>query len=101
MKNAVILMLVRRQVVERVSKVLISFCSDVDIRERVPHYRLHPRVYADTFIMTAVTAGRAAFAAPNHLPLPVLFVADGVLDKERAAIEAFADAMGREREEVA
>lgn len=42
---------------------------------------------------------KAAFAARNRLPLPVLFCADGVLDKERVAIEAFADAMGRERGE--
>ena len=47
------------------------------------------------------TCLRAAFAARNRLSLPLLFVADGVLDKERMAIEAFADAMAIERGEVA
>jgi len=44
---------------------------------------------------------RAAFAGRNRLSLAHLFVADGVLDKERRAIEAFADAMASQRGEAA
>jgi phosphopantetheinyl transferase (holo-ACP synthase) len=44
---------------------------------------------------------KAAFAARNRLSAEHVFMADGLLEKESRGVQAFAEAMGKERKETA